>query len=114
MPWAPVSEILADRGLDQVGQRQPVALAMQEQVLLDGCERVLADLNLDRSIRAQQEQPGRAGPSRQIGDQIQRRIVGPVKVLEPEHEETLSAQRLQRLRHFAQHSLGHCAGRLTP
>ena len=114
MPWASASEILADRGLDQVRERQLVALAMQQQVLLERSERVLADQDLDRSIRAQQEQPGRAGPSRQIGDQIQGRIVGPVQVLEPEHEETLVVQCLQRLSHFAQHSLRRCAGRLTP
>jgi hypothetical protein len=94
-------EILGDGALIQVLQRQQLALPVQEQVLLHGSERVLAAPALHRPVGRQQHQPGSAGPPGEVGDQVKRRVVGPVQVLEPQHEQSLTAECLERLGHLA-------------
>src|SRR5262249_40491881 len=46
---------------------------------------------------------------REIRDQVQRRIVTPMKVFKNQHQRELGGQRLQRVAHLAKHALPSCA-----
>src|SRR5262245_6512474 len=68
-----------------------------------------ADNQLGVAIRPDQHESRGVTLPRQIRDQIERRVVAPVKVFEDEYEGKISGQHLQRLAHFSQHALPRSA-----
>ena len=57
----------------------------------------------DGPVGAEHEQPRRVAPAQHRGEQVERRVVGPVQVLEHERERRRGADRVERLEHLAQH-----------
>jgi hypothetical protein len=109
----PDREVLPHSGLCEVFERQFLALLPRDEFLLHRLERVPAGNQLRRPVGPDQHQVSRPTASGDIGDQVQRRVVAPVKVLQHEHERRVGRQGIQRITHFAQHPLARGARRVA-
>ena len=84
---------------------------MYFQLVLDRRECMPTGKDLDRAIRAEQQQPRGRRPSAEVGQPVERGDVAPVEILEPQHERLHRGQGLDSLGQLAQHSLpGHGGG----
>ena len=98
-------QVLVHGGPGQELDPQLLALPVSGQLLLHCAQRMRADDHVDGAERAEQQQARRLPAARERGDEIERGVVAPVKVLEDEHEGDLGRQRLKRLGHLAEHAL---------
>src|SRR5437867_5740724 len=98
-------QVVGDLRLAQWLQRELLGAPPRVQLESDVLEGVLAPNYIDRTVGADQEQPRGLLPPSEQRDQIDRRCVTPVQVLEHEHQRRLRGQRFDRLRHLAQHPL---------
>ena len=85
----PARQILVDRFLRQVLERQLVTEAVRLQLPLDAFQRVLSEDHVHRPVGADHHQPRRIAAARQIGDQVERRVVAPVQIFEHENQRRL-------------------------
>ncbi len=76
---------------------------MRLEVRLDRAQRVSPAVQLRRPVAAHHQQAGRLGPAGQEGDEIERRVVAPVEVLEDEHAGSVGRPRLEPGRQLPQH-----------
>ena len=77
-----VGQVLPDRILGEVLERKFVAEPVRLQLALDAFERMVAKDHVHRPVGPDHHQSRRVAPAREIGEQIERRIVAPVQVLE--------------------------------
>ena len=104
MAGKPHREKLRHGFFGQVLERQFLTEAVRLQLPLDALQRMLAEDDVDRPIRADHHQPcGVAAPG-EVADQIERRVVAPVQILEHDDERRLDGDRVHRLGHLAQHA----------
>ncbi len=89
----------------EVFQRQFFALLPGQQFAFDGFEWMSGDDQLDRPIGANQHQMCGMTLSCQVRDQVQRRVIAPVKIFQDKHQRHVGGQHLQSLTHFPQHPL---------
>ena len=85
MPAEALRQIGADMRLAQKGQRDVLALAAHPQLLNERPQRVSRHDDIHRAIASDHEQARRLLPPREHRQQIERRIVAPVEILE--HQE---------------------------
>ena len=109
MRGEPRRQIFRNRLLAQVLEGQLFALLLGSQLLLDGLQRMPARDELCRPVRTNDHQPGFAPLPRQVRDQVQRRVVAPVQVLQHEHQRRFGRERLERVAHLSQHPLARRA-----
>jgi len=85
-------------------ERQLGPVAVQLQIELERAQRVLVQDHLGRTVGRQQQQAGRLTPPRQRRDQIERRRVAPVQILEDQDQRRVGGERTQGFDHLAQHA----------
>jgi hypothetical protein len=106
-------EALGEVGCDVLGSKRLEgklhAAPVNEQLLLDGAERVLTEDDVGRTVGGEQEEPNGLVSPREVRDQVERRVIAPLQIVEPEHETARGTHRLERLCHLAEHAAsGRC------
>ena len=84
-------------------ERQLRAAAPDPEALDQLANMVVAGPGVRVRVRPDHEQAGRLVAQGERLDEVEGRVVGPVEVVEHEHDRTLLRQRLQRLDHLAEH-----------
>src|SRR5262245_1698840 len=98
-------QILGNGFIAKVFNRQFLALLLGQQLLLDCLEGMPTHNQLHNPICPDQHKPCGLTLPCQVGDQVKRRVVAPVKVLQYEHQRQVCRQHLQSFAHLPQHSL---------
>ncbi|MEW6268572.1 MAG: hypothetical protein AB1689_04655, partial [Thermodesulfobacteriota bacterium] len=106
-------EVRRDVARGEVPERDLLARRAGAQLAHHAPQRVLARRGVDRTVAAEHQQPRRVGAAREHRDEIERRVVAPVQVLEHQHEDLLRAHHEQHVGHLAQHALGRAAEQLA-
>jgi hypothetical protein len=68
---------------------------MPGQLEHDRADGMRLDDGVDGPVGAEHEEPRGLTPSRQPGDQVERRVVAPVQILEDEHEGAVGREGLE-------------------
>jgi hypothetical protein len=105
VPRKALREVRADRRLGQRLQRQLRALAASEQLARERRERVPLRDEIAGTVGAEHQQACVAAPARERRDQVDRRAVAPVQVLEDQHQRCRRRELAERVQHLAQASL---------
>jgi hypothetical protein len=99
-------EVLRRCCLGQGGQRELHGVAVQRELGSDRLERVPARQDVLGAIRADHQEPCGLPPACEHCDEIQRRTVAPMQVLDDQDQRSRRGHGFQRFGHFAQHALG--------
>ncbi|HEY3158589.1 MAG TPA: hypothetical protein VGJ78_06485 [Vicinamibacterales bacterium] len=83
--------------------------AVRAEIRLETQEGMLADRQISRSVRDEDKSAQLREFWREIAEQIDRRDVGPLDVVEEQHHWARARQLLQESRHFAHQALGRPA-----
>ena len=102
-------DVALDLVLAEVGERHLGAQPPRVQAVLQVADRVLGDHRVDRPVAAQHEEARGLAALREKADQVERRGIAPVEVLEHEDQRLLRAERLGELGDLAQHALARGA-----
>jgi hypothetical protein len=107
----PRAHVHVDGILGQQVQRQLVTLSPHQQLLSERRHRMVVHDRVDRAVRPEQQQARRLAALRELRDQVERRAVTPVEVLEHQHEPGIGGERLEHRRQLPDHASGrHLAG----
>ena len=101
----PLAQIVGDRRLAEQRERQLLGAPPRLELARELPDGALGQGGLDGAIGADQEQPSGLLPPGDQREQVDGRRVAPVQVLENQHEGGVGRQRLDQLRHLAQHAL---------
>ena len=102
----------ARRPRSSSAERQLRAEVVELQVLLHRAQRVLVEHHVAGAVGADDQHARRLAATRQRRDEIDRRAVAPVGILEHQHERRLGAERFDGFGHLAQHALARGAAHL--
>jgi hypothetical protein len=93
--------------LDLVQERQAdlLTLTVQPQLLHDRPQRMVVRERAGRTIGPDDEEARTLGPPGERREQLERRVIAPVQVLEHQHQRPLDGHRLDRIGQLAQHAL---------
>jgi hypothetical protein len=101
-------------GVDpEIVERDLATTAARQQSLRDCPQRMVRENQLDGAIGREHKEPSRLRPHGDERQQIHRRRIAPVEIFEHEDERDLGAERLDELRHLAQHALAGGAEQVT-
>ncbi len=79
-------QIRGDVAFAEVLERDFVAQTMRLQLALRAFQRMVAENHLDGPIGPDHHEPGRIAPPREVPDQVERRVIAPVQILEREYQ----------------------------
>ncbi len=105
----PDRQVLLDRLLVEIPERQLFTLLFRQQLLLDCFKRMPARDQLRGSIRPDHHQLRRRALRCEIRDQVESRTIAPVKIFEYEHQRLPGSELVQRVAHFTQHAFTRCS-----
>ena len=106
-------DVLSHRVPRQILERQLLTFPSGKELLLHRLERMPAGDQLGRPVGADHHQMRGPPTAGDVRDQVQRREVAPVQVLQHEHERRVRRQRVERLAHLPEHPLARRAERLA-
>ena len=104
--------VVRDVGLLQPLERQLTSQAVHHQILLERLERTVGHDDVRRTVCADHEQSGRFSPPGDRGDDVERRVIGPVEILEDEHDGGCGGHDFERLAEFTHHTFARGAENL--
>jgi hypothetical protein len=106
-------DVLRDLAPRQQPERQLAAQAARLQLLLGVEQRVVVEGRLRRTQGADDQQTRRLPAPRDAGDEVDRRAIAPLQVLEHQQQCLIAGQDLERVGHLAQHPRRHRRAGLT-
>src|SRR5262249_45197839 len=98
-------QVSGDVPLVEELERDLLAQAVDPQLLHERAQGMPCDDDVHRPVAYEDENASRLLPAGEHPEQVERRVVAPVEVLEHEHDWRAGAQGLDGLRHLAQHAL---------
>jgi hypothetical protein len=98
------AQVLGDRVVVEPRDGQLLAAAAHAERVDDRGDGRLARARVGRPVGAEHEQPGGLAAAQERVEQVQRGVVGPVQVLQHEHERGGGTRCVERLEHLAQHA----------
>src|SRR5262249_60290719 len=101
----PLREICGDVRRVEKRQRDLVALPSDAQLLKERLQRMSRYDDVHWTVAPENEQPRRLLPTCQHPEEVERRMITPVQILEYENERGVSGQRFEGFGHLAQHPL---------
>ena len=113
VPWEPRVQQRGRVGGREKVERQVPGQALGRKLLLHRLQPRPRERDIDRTIGEHEQQPARTGAARHQPDEVHRRVVAPVEIVEEEHERRIGSQRLERLGDLTEHAVGRRAKSLV-